>query len=112
MYKNYVIRNFTAGAMFLLFAISITPKQIFHDIITRHKHSYIKFDGTINVQASKNNFQCNWHDQPVKSPFTDQPAFRLVQPIIVYNSYINRYSFRFYSTELFFSSLRGPPAQA
>ena len=112
MHKNPFIRNFTAGAMLLLFAISITPKQIFHDLITKHKHSYAKSDGTTTIQASKNNFHCNWHDQPVKSPFTDRPAFRLSQPNVVYLSYTNHYSLRFYSTELLFSSLRAPPSNA
>src|SRR5258705_2215033 len=104
MHKNRVIRSFTAGAMLLLFAISITPKQFFHDIITRHKHSYVTVDGAINLHASKNNFQCNWHEQPVKSPFTDWHSFRLPQPFTFYTSYINHYSLNFYSSPLLFSS--------
>jgi hypothetical protein len=111
MYKNQFIRSLTAGVMILLFAISITPKRFFHDVITKHKHIYVKFDGVANFQASKNNFQCNWPDQPVNSPFNDQPGFRLPQPIIVYTSYINHYTPNFYFTELLFSSLRGPPSQ-
>ncbi|SRR5258706_14563379 len=112
MYKNLAIRNSAAGAMLLLFTVSITPKQFFHDLITRHKHSFVKFDGNLNLQAAKKNFQCNWHDQPVKSSFTDQHGFRLPQPIILFTSYINRYSLNLYSRELFFSSLRAPPPLA
>jgi hypothetical protein len=98
--------------MLLLFALSITPKQILHNVITGHKHNYIKFEGAENVKASKNNFQCNWPEQLVESPFTDQPGFRLQQPALVYASYINHYTLRYYATELFFSSLRGPPIGA
>jgi hypothetical protein len=112
MHSHNLIRKLTAGGMLVLFAISITPKQVFHDLITKHKHTYLKFDGTISLQASKNNFHCNWHDQPVKSPFRDQPDIRLSQPNVVYSSYINHYSLKFYSVELLFSSLRAPPTQA
>lgn len=111
MYKNPVIRNIVAGSMLLLFAISATPKQVFHDVLTHHKHALVKFDGLINLQAAKNNFQCNWHDQPIKSPFTEQPVLRLQQPLVNYTSYISHYSLDFHSTELLLSSLRAPPSQ-
>jgi hypothetical protein len=98
--------------MLLLFAFSITPKQLLHDAITGHKHSYSKLEADANYQASKNNFKCNWQNQVIESPFIDQENFQLQQPVLVYSSYINHYTFSYYSTQPFFSSLRGPPARA
>ena len=95
----------------MLFALSITPKQLLHYVITGHKHSYVKSGGTESLQTAKNNFQCNWDDHVIVSPFTDQPGFRLPQPLLVYTSYVNHYTLNYYSTEFFFSSLRGPPSQ-
>jgi hypothetical protein len=111
VYKNQIIRKLSVGAMLMLFALSITPNQLLHYVITGHKHSYVKSGGSQSLQTAKNNFQCNWDDHVVVSPFTDQPGFQLQQPVFVYASYINHYTLRNYVTELFFSSLRGPPAQ-
>jgi hypothetical protein len=112
MYKNRVIRNLTAGAMLVLFALSITPKQFLHNVITGHKHSYLKSGGTQNLQAAKNNFQCNWNEELIISPFLDEPDLTLPQPVLVYASYTTHYTLNYFSTEVFFSSLRGPPSQA
>jgi hypothetical protein len=98
--------------MLLLFALSVTPKQLLHDTITGHKHSHVKFNGAINYQASKNNFICNWQDDAVESPFTDQPAFQFDHVPAPSSPYINYYTCTFYSAEHSFSSLRGPPALA
>jgi hypothetical protein len=97
--------------MLVLFVISVTPKQLLHNVITGHKHSYAKLEADINFQASKNNFQCNWHDQLIESPFIDQPDFELPQPFIHHASYTNHYTLSYYSASLFLSSLRGPPTQ-
>jgi hypothetical protein len=98
--------------MLLLFALSITPKQLLHDVITGHKHSSSKLETDANYQASKNNFKCNWQNQIVESPFTDQPHFQLDHPVITYSSHINYYTLNYRSAGHFFSSLRGPPCQA
>jgi hypothetical protein len=96
--------------MLLLFAVSVTPKQLLHDAITGHKHSYLKFEGDLKIQTSKNNFQCNWHNDVIESPFTDQPYVQFDHSFPVYTSYINHYTCRYYSAEQFFSPLRGPPS--
>jgi hypothetical protein len=98
--------------MLLLFALTSIPKQILHDTITGHKHDYSKSGEHVNVRAAKNNFQCNWQEQVVESPFTDQPVFRLSVPVFVFSSYNNLYTHSYHSTEISFSSLRGPPSIA
>jgi hypothetical protein len=97
--------------MLLLFALSITPKQWLHDAITGHKH-FSTSSGHEKIQSAKNNFQCNWHEQLVESPFINEPDFQLGHPVIIHASYTLYYTFNYYSPERFFSSLRGPPAIA
>jgi hypothetical protein len=97
--------------MLLLFALSVTPKQWLHDIITGHKHSYVVF-GEENYKASKNSFQCNWNTLEVESPFTHQPDFQFEHPAIVHSAYFNHYILNEYSAEIILSLLRGPPAHA
>ena len=109
MYKNQTIRSLVAVLMLLLFAVSVAPKQLLHDVITRHKHNYISFYAEKNYQAPTKSFNCTWHNQLVESPFTYQPDFEIDHPSIAYCSYLNRYTLSYYSTELFFSSLRGLP---
>jgi len=97
--------------MLLLFALSVTPKQLLHDVITGHKHTPIKYD-VVNVQASKNNFQCNWHNDAVESPFADQTAFRFDHPLSFFVSFTIFHTQGYYSTDDFISVLRGPPSMA
>ena len=111
MLLSQTIRKITAGIMLMLFALSVTPKQLLHDVITGHKHSPVKYD-VVNVKASKNNFQCNWHSDAVESPFTDEPALRLDHPLPPYTSYITFNTSNRYAAEHFYSALRGPPALA
>jgi len=98
--------------MLLLFALSITPKQLLHDVITGHKHSYSKVESHPGFKASSNSIQCNWHNQLAESPFTDQPDFQLNHPSVVHSSHTLHYTLNYYFTGYFFSSLRGPPDQA
>ena len=110
MYKDQLIRRFIAGVMLLLFAVSITPKQLFHDVITGHKHSYVKTGDALNVHTPKSNFKCSWHSDAVESPFTDQPGFEVDGPSPLYSSDYSYYTCSYFSAEHFFSPLRGPPS--
>jgi len=110
MYQNRIIKSLVAGLMLLLFSLSITPKQMLHDVITGHKHSYAEFQGRTNFQATKNNFQCHWHNNEVESPFNNQLDFQLTHSVIAYSSHVDYYIVNYYFAGHFFSSLRGPPS--
>ena len=96
--------------MLLLFAFSVTPKQLLHDAITGHKHRAVKYETAVNFQSPKSNFQCNWNSDVVESPFTSQPDFQITHPRIPNSSHINYYTPGYFSADYFFSSLRGPPS--
>ncbi len=97
--------------MLLLFAISVTPKQLLHDVITGHKHSNATVEGIVNVQNSKNSFQCSWQNDAIVSPFTGQPDFQHDGPVIPHSPFFNYYILKYYSADILFSFLRGPPSQ-
>ncbi|MDP4261166.1 MAG: hypothetical protein Q8941_01430 [Bacteroidota bacterium] len=98
--------------MLLLFAVNIIPRQLLHDVITRHKHDYTKSNEPASLSATKNNFQCNWQEQSLESPFTNQPGFRLPLPPVAFSSYNDPSSNSYHSTTLFLVGLRGPPSVA
>jgi len=112
LYRSKFQKGIVTAIFLLLFVLSVTPKQVLHDIITGHHHTDVKYTGVTHWQAPKNNMLCNWHDQAVESPFIDQPDFQVPQSIIAHLSYVNHYTIPYYSAEHFFSSLRGPPACA
>ena len=94
--------------MLLLFALSVTPKQLLHDVATGHKHEYAKSYTEI-VKSSKPGFQCNWDNELIESPFKGEAVFRLNQPNIYFLPEFSDYILRYYSAVYFFPSLRGPP---
>lgn len=110
MYSNQRIKRFVAGIMLLLFAMSITPRQLLHDTVTGHKHNIAKFEGDENFDSARTNFQCNWNEQVAESPFTGHQGFHMDHPAIVYFSYNHYYTHTYYSAFHFYSSLRGPPS--
>ena len=110
MNKRPIIRKGIAVLMLMLFAVTITPRQLFHDVITGHKHSYVKLVGTQDFNPSKAGFQCNWNNDLIDSAFNDPVVFQLDHPVVHHSSEFNRYILNYYSAVHYFSSLRGPPS--
>ena len=110
LYSKQIIRKFTAGLMLLLFALSITPKQLLHDALTGHKHNYQTESHDANVNSSKPGFKCNWNHDLLESPFTDEPAIRMEYPLIATKPAFIYYNISYYSNLQYYSSLRGPPS--
>ncbi len=109
LYSNLTIKKLVASFMLLLFAISVAPKQLLHDVVTGHKHNYAKPGDGLKVQTPKNNFQCGWRNDAVESPFTHESSIQPCNLLPVYTSYIYCYIRNYQSAEQLFSSLRGPP---
>ncbi|HLG41462.1 MAG TPA: hypothetical protein VI461_17410 [Chitinophagaceae bacterium] len=96
--------------MLLLFAFSITPKQLLHDAIAGHKHDYSPLSRESNFKVPKNSFQCNWQEQAIESPFTYERAFQAPEAPVFLSFYKSHYTRNLYSAEAHYSSLRGPPS--
>jgi hypothetical protein len=95
--------------MLSLFAISITPKQLLHDILTGHKHQLTKQSAELQVQQSKTSFHCEWNQQDIESPFSPAPVILLEAPAFLPISHIVYFIPGFHSSGIEYSSLRGPP---
>jgi hypothetical protein len=99
--------------MLVLFAFSITPKKWLHDWVANHKDTAGKFFvHHSNTQVGKAGYNCHADDLVVESPFieTDLPAQLSVSPVFIFRFVEDPGDF--HSANLFFFSLRGPPAIA
>jgi hypothetical protein len=98
-----------AALMLCIFAFSVTPKIVLHDMVAHHKDTPFKSNFGVNSQFDKAGFNCNCDNLVVESPFTND--FNPVQISIhrFFPSHVNEYRTSFHSIHHFFSSLRGPP---
>jgi len=109
MYKDNFIRNVLAGLVMAVFAFSVTPKILLHDLVADHKDTPIKPNHSNQEQISKAGFNCNCDNLVVESPFLHDftPIDLSIekhfakQPIFFKN--------KFFSLQHFYFKLRGPP---
>jgi hypothetical protein len=95
--------------MLSLFAISITPRQVLHDLVTGHRHQLENQSGNLQVQQSQSSFQCEWNQQDIVSPFTTANAISLGHPAVLHISHVVYFVPGYHSDGNDYSSLRGPP---
>ncbi|HTL09579.1 MAG TPA: hypothetical protein VL307_15010 [Chitinophagaceae bacterium] len=102
-------RSCTAGILLLLFAFSITPKQLLHDALARHKDAVAS--GKRNGQALFNaaGFVCKCDNLVAESPFTAATEHFVFFPLQAKRVKRQTALHTFYSKQLFFFELRGPP---
>ena len=110
MFRNPIIKRVAAAFVLLLFIVAVTPKQVFHDLITGHKHIYSNLGDEVGFKTSKASFQCNWNNDVVESPFNGTSAVQIDQPFAFHSVAFIEYTSTFFSSIHYFSSLRGPPA--
>jgi len=109
---RFIIRQFLAGLLLIVFAFSITPRQVLHDWLANHKDtaSHCSFEGVTHF--STDGFHCNCDNLVAESPFTWQHhsiEFHQAQQYAVMQGTVPP---RFYPQTHFFFSLRGPPTVA
>jgi hypothetical protein len=98
--------------MLLLFALSVTPKQLLHDVVTGHTHTNTRDVDGDKVKTSLPGFQCNWNSEVVESPFNNHAAIQEDHPVAEYSRAFILFIVNYNSALHFFSSLRGPPSLA
>lgn len=97
--------------MLLIFTMSITPKVFLHDLTADHKDESSVILDCHDQHISKVGFTCDCNNLVSTSPYTEEPALQIPVPgAIVLVAYVNRFTDPVYTAELFFTSLRGPPA--
>lgn len=109
MRKNIIIRSVLAVLMLAVFAFSVTPKILLHNLVADHKDTPIKSNHSNQEQYSKAGFNCNCDNLVVESPFVND--FFPVQLSIAKQFAQQQTFFRnnFNSLHHFYLELRGPP---
>lgn len=96
--------------MLAVFAFSITPKIILHNVVANHKDTPLASNTEKNAQVTKAGFNCNCDNLVVESPFTDyQEPFQ----VLINNFYLPQVIKDVNSIKTvvhFHTALRGPPA--
>ena len=105
---NIIIR-LTSLLLICTFAIGITPKSTFHDLIANHNDGCFdnhQFKGT---QLTKEGYNCHFDNLVVESPYIWQP--QPLPSLITGFFSSNQPSFKveLFSDYPYFSELRGPP---
>lgn len=106
--KQGIIRGFTAGALLLLFTLSIMPKLYLHDIFAAHQDMITSTEPGI----VKNGYSCDVNDQVATSPFTETEKIVEITPGIYFAVLHTRYTSQIATAAPPCFSLRGPPMLA
>jgi hypothetical protein len=108
--QHSILRRSLAGILLMLFAFSIMPKKILHDWIVSHTDGVSATAKSEVAQVGKAGFNCNCQNLVAESPFT---ADNQCIDFALHLSHATRPGTspsQVYTADLFFYSLRGPPA--
>jgi hypothetical protein len=109
---NQSIKKGLAALMLLLFAFSVTPKLILHDLVANHKDTALKSSTDNNAQFNIAGFNCGCDNLVVESPFVENSITAEIITQQVFSEYINTEAEDFISVNQFYFELRGPPSLA
>lgn len=106
--KQWLSRGIST-LLLLLFALSITPKKILHDLIVHHED-----DSSYLTAATpgfvKSGFHCDTDNNVAESPFTGGDPVTISMPPVEFISFNDAVNGSLHSVTVFYFSLRGPPA--
>ena len=66
---SYIIRKFITASLLMVFAVAIAPKQLLHDAIATHKHSYTS--PSKETKFTQSGFVCDCENLVAESVFLD-----------------------------------------
>ena len=110
MRGDSIIKMFTGFLLICTFAISITPKTAFHELIASHNDGCFDNHQFKETQITKQGFSCHFENLVVESPYIWQPQ---PNPELIGSFFIVSQSsiqIDLFSQHLYFSELRGPPS--
>jgi hypothetical protein len=109
--QQSVIQKWVASLLLVVFAISITPKAYFHEVIARHKDVSVC---THPPQAAhcihKQGFNCHFDDLVVTAPFLLGKAIDSFDSIARFPNMSSVYKESFLACSLLQKKGRAPPA--
>ena len=96
--------------MLAVFAFSVTPKILLHDLVADHKDSPRSHNNSKEQQFSKKGFNCNCDNLVVESPFLINYTEIDITTTQKFSEQQVEYTNDFHSLDYFYFELRGPPA--
>jgi hypothetical protein len=107
--KSIIKLRLTAALLLLVFAFSITPKKLLHDVFANHKDKVTISASDHSLQIYQSAFACKCDNLVAESPFTDQDNNFDFSAFYDFSEEQNLIPYHFYSSHYFFFELRGPP---
>jgi hypothetical protein len=108
MQKGF-IRNVLAGLMVLLFAFSITPKIMLHDLVADHKDRPYAVNDSNTKEIDASGFHCHYDNLVVESPFLAD-CFPIGAPQLpAHEQVFSLAANHFHFATHFYFALRAPP---
>lgn len=105
-----IINKLTGFLLICIFAISITPKSSFHDLMASHNDECFDNHQFKGDQITRQSFNCHFENLVVESPYLWQYHCLLDEITIYLSTDKPSLNVDVFSNHPFFSELRGPPA--
>ena len=112
MAQKITIQKFIALLMLVLFAFSITPKKLLHDVVAGHRDTKCTLDHShdANGQLTNAGYNCQTDNLVIESPFENSSSLIETFVAVIYAQQNEVSKNNFFSLKHFTVALRGPPA--
>ena len=109
--KYQIVKKVTAIILLFLFAFSVTPIKVVHDIVAKHHDSKAasSVTGAYKPQISRPGFNCLLDNLVVESPFTNPGILFQERFLAEYSIALIPLDYSFISSDHPVFGLRGPP---
>lgn len=109
--KYQIVKKATAIILLVLFAFSVTPIKVIHDLVAKHHDSKsVSYQtGAYKPQLSRPGFNCLLDNLVVESPFTNPGILFQERVLAVYSIGTVSLDYSFISSNHPVFGLRGPP---
>jgi len=109
--QHIILRSITGVLVLCTFLLSITPKQLLHNLSANHKDLSAKRTSD-KLQYSISGFNCDCNNIVATSPFTETPTSTEITGIFQFPLFTESKPITIFSADRFYFNLRGPPAIA
>jgi hypothetical protein len=110
LYKNSYIRSIVTGLLLVLFAFSITPRNILHDLFANHTDEVTISKKSNSPSVKTFDYLCKCDNLVAESPFIESSSHFDFSAFPPFSQHPVLTAYSFYSTAYFFFEHRGPPA--
>ena len=112
MNNSNIIRSITSALLIIVFALSITPVAILHNLSANHKDISFTDKNQPGDQYAKAGINCKVTDFVAEAQFFKAIALFNISAQKRFIGINSLYASAFYSRSLLYATLRGPPVTA